>query len=120
MKDGKYTIKIKLDNNIDNYENYQIIYVNDDGEIEEYIDGRIEGEYIVFNTSHLSQYGVIASPVLEEEVVSKVVVNDINPVISNVFKISILVVFTLGAACLVGVLYYKCYTLSNKTIKKRA
>ena len=48
MKDGKYTIKIKLDNNIDNYENYQIIYVNDDGEIEEYIDGRIEGEYIVF------------------------------------------------------------------------
>lgn len=120
MKDGKYTIKIKLDNNIDNYENYQIIYVNDDGEIEEYIDGRIEGEYIVFNTSHLSQYGVIASPVLEEEVVSKVVVNEINPVISNVFKISILVVFTLGAACLIGVLYYKNYTLSNKKRKKRA
>ncbi len=120
MKNGKYTIKIKLDNNIDNYENYQIIYVNDDGEIEEYIDGRIEGEYIVFSTSHLSQYGVIASPVQKEELANKAEIKEISPVISNIFKISILVVFTLGAACLVGVLYYKCYTLSNKNRKKRA
>ena len=120
MKNGKYTIKIKLDNNIDNYENYQIIYVNDDGEIEEYIDGRIEGEYIVFNTSHLSQYGVIANPVQKEELATKSEIKEISPVISNIFKISILVIFTLGAACLVGVLYYKCYTLSNKNIKKRA
>jgi hypothetical protein len=120
MKNGKYTIKIKLDGNIDNYNNYQIIYVNDDGEIEEYIDGRIEGEYIVFNTSHLSQYGVIASPIVQEELATKEEIKEINPVISNIFKISILVVFTLGAACLVGVLYYKCYTLSNKNIKKRA
>jgi hypothetical protein len=120
MKNGKYTIKIKLDGNIDNYNNYQIIYVNDDGEIEEYIDGRIEGEYIVFNTSHLSQYGVIASPIVQEELATKEEIKEINPVISNIFKISILVVFTLGAACLVGALYYKCYTLSNKNIKKRA
>ena len=38
MKNGQYTMKIKLDKNIDKYENYQIIYVNDNGEIEEYID----------------------------------------------------------------------------------
>ena len=120
MKNGKYTMKIKLDNNIDKYENYQIIYVNDNGEIEEYIDGHIEGEYIVFNTSHLSQYGVIASPVVKEQVVSTVEVNSINPMISNIFKISILVIFTLGAACLVGVLYYKNYTLNNKKRRKRA
>ncbi len=63
MKDGKYTIKIKLDDNSNNYDNYQIIYVNDDGNIEEYIDGYLEDGYIVFETSHLSQYGVIAKPI---------------------------------------------------------
>lgn len=120
MKNGQYTIKIKLENNVDKYENYQIIYVNDNGEIEEYIDGHIEGEYIVFNTSHLSQYGVIASPVVKEQMVTRVEISETNPVIANIFKISILVIFTLGAARLVGVLYYKNYTLNNKKRRKRA
>ena len=120
MKDGKYTIKIKLDNNIDNYENYQIIYVNDNGEIEEYIDGKIEGDYIVFNTSHLSQYGVIASPIVHEEVYSTLEISKVDPFVVNVFKISILVIFIIGAACLVGILFYKNYTLNNKKRRKRA
>ena len=123
MKNGQYTLKIKLDSDVDKYENYQIIYVNDNGEIEEYIDGRIEGEYIVFKTSHLSQYGVIASPVVVQEsapMASRVDIVRVNPTITYVFKISILVVFILGAACLIGVLLYKNNTLSNKKIRKRA
>lgn len=120
MKNGQYTMKIKLDGNVDKYENYQIIYVNDNGEIEEYIDGKIEGDYIVFNTSHLSQYGVIASPVVKTEMVNRVEISRFNPVVANIFKISILVIFTLGAACLIGIVYYKNYTLSNKKRKKRA
>ena len=63
MKDGKYTIKIKIDGKMADYENYQIIYVNDNGDIEEYIDGVVENGYIVFKTTHLSQYGVIADQV---------------------------------------------------------
>ena len=120
MKNGQYTIKIKLDGNVDNYENYQIIYVNDSGEIEEYIDGNIEGDYIVFNTSHLSQYGVIASPNVHEEVYSTLEISKVNPFVVNVFKISILVIFIIGAACLVGILFYKNYTLNNKKRRKRA
>ena len=103
MKNGQYTIKIKLDGNVDNYENYQIIYVNDNGEIEEYIDGKIEGDYIVFNTSHLSQYGVIASPIVHEEVYSTLEISKVDPFVVNVFKISILVIFIIGAACLGGI-----------------
>ena len=60
----------------------------DFSKIEEYIDGRIEGEYIVFNTSHLSQYGVIASPVVKEQMVTRVEISETNPVIANIFKIS--------------------------------
>lgn len=119
MNNGQYTIKIKLDGNVDKYENYQIIYVNDNGEIEEYIDGIIEGDYIVFNTSHLSQYGVIASPIVEETY-STLEISKVNPVVVNIFKISILVIFIIGAACLVGILFYKNYTLNNKKRRKRA
>jgi hypothetical protein len=119
MKDGQYTMKIKLDNNIDKYENYQIIYVNDNGEIEEYIDAKIEDGYIVFNTSHLSQYGVIANPI-ENNMVSRTNIYRFNPIIGNIFKVSVLVIFIIGAACLVGILLYKNYTLSSKKRKKRA
>ena len=123
MKNGKYTIKIKLDSDIDKYENYQIIYVNDNGEIEEYIDGVLEGDYIVFETSHLSQYGVIANPVpevIEEDLVVSSVTKDYS-LIANIFKISILVVFILGAAFLITFLILKSGLLSNmKRKRKRA
>lgn len=123
MKNGKYTIKIKLDSDIDKYENYQIIYVNDNGEIEEYIDGVLEGDYIVFETSHLSQYGVIASPVpevIEEDVVVTPVTKDYT-FVANVFKISILVVFILGATFLITITVLKSGMLSSmKRKKKRA
>ncbi len=122
MKNGKYTIKLKIDKDIDKYENYQIIYVNDDGEIEEYIDGHIEGEYIVFNTSHLSQYGVIAEPVKVEQTLSNVdvIVNKKNDTLGDVFKISILVVFILGATLLISILVVKSGLLSTKKKRKRA
>lgn len=120
MKDGKYTIKIKIDNDIDKYENYQIIYVNDDGEIEEYIDGHIEGEYIVFNTSHLSQYGVIAEPITQVAMIESVTPVNTNSKWGNIFKISILVVFILGATLLITILVIKSNMLSTKKKGKRA
>ena len=85
----------------------------------EYIDAKIEDGYIVFNTSHLSQYGVIANPI-ENNMVSRTNIYRFNPIIGNIFKVSILVIFIIGAACLVGILLYKNYTLSSKKRKKRA
>ncbi len=111
MKDGTYTIKIKLDHNIDDYENYRIIYVNDDGEIEEYIDGVIEGDYIVFETSHLSQYGVIGSVKPEEVTIKK---SNKRHVIGNVIKISIIGGFVFVSGIVITYLKYK----SNKKIRK--
>ncbi len=117
MKNGKYTLKIKLDSNIDKYENYQIIYVNDNGEIEEYIDGRIEGDYIVFETSHLSQYGVIASPKQVEQVMAEPIPVK-NPNTADVFKISILVGFIIGAVSLITFLCIKTEAFKKKRRKR--
>ena len=105
MKNGKYTIKIKIDeNNIDEYENYQIIYVNDDGEIEEYLDGIIEDGYIVFKTSHLSQYGVIAKEKVVPEVTLDVKSSNIH---ANVLKISLLAFIVIAYLVILSVLLIK-------------
>ncbi|MGN1371188.1 MAG: hypothetical protein ACI4XM_02810 [Candidatus Coprovivens sp.] len=121
MKNGKYTIKIKLDSDVDKYENYQIIYVNDNGEIEEYIDGYIEEGYIVFETSHLSQYGVIASPIkVDSTTIEDIVESNKSEKLGNIFKISILVIFILGAILLLTFVIIKSGMLNQKKKRKKA
>ena len=117
MKNGKYTLKIKIDdNNINEYENYQIIYVNDNGEIEEYLDGVIEDGYIVFKTSHLSQYGVIA----KEKVIAEPIVELKNDnTRSNVLKVSILVSVIIGYLVILSILLVKSKLIKFKNLKRR-
>lgn len=116
MKDGKYTIKIKLDEESSKYEDYKIIYVNDDGDIEEYLDGALDGEYIVFETTHLSQYGVIATVIPEAEIYS-VDIKKSN--VGNVLKISILVLFSAVSILVIGYILIKSNLLNSKKKKKR-
>lgn len=118
MKNGKYTIKIKIDkDSIGDYEDYQIIYVNDNGEIEEYLDGVIEGDYIVFNTTHLSQYGVIAKEKVVEPVM--VEVNDNKVVdVSYILKVSILVAVIIIYLVIVSILLVKSKLIKFKKFKR--
>lgn len=118
MKNGEYTIKIKIDkDSISDYEDYQIIYVNDDGEIEEYLDGVIEGDYIVFKTTHLSQYGVIAREKVVEPVM--VEVNDNKSItVSHVLKISILVAVIIIYVVIVSILLFKSKLIKFKKIRR--
>lgn len=120
MKNGKYVIKIKISDVKGQYENYQIIYVNDDGEIEEYIDGVVEGEYIVFETSHLSQYGVIGTPIDIEpkvSVIEPVIDNKIN--VSNIFKVMILLSIVIATIILITFIVIKSGLLPKKKKRKR-
>ena len=116
MKDGNYIIKIKLDESKDMYEDYRIIYVNDDGEIEEYIDGTIEGEYIVFETTHLSQYGVIGNYKTETVSVNK---KSNRHIIGNAIKISIIGGFMVVSSVVITFLMYKNKVFKTKKSKKR-
>lgn len=123
IKNGKYVIKIKIDEDIDRYQNYQIIYVSDDGEIKEYIDGVIEGSYMVFQTTHLSQYGIIANPIVDEIAVN---VNNINSSpknginnIGNILKISILAFIALAFITLITFVVKKSDLLSKKQKRKK-
>ena len=65
ISDTKMKVKIALPEDLKGFNKYEVVYISDD-EIKETIPATIEDGYIVFETSHLSQYGIIATNVEEE------------------------------------------------------
>lgn len=59
VDNGNYTISIKIDKKLQIYDNYQVVYIDDDGNIKETLDAKLEDGKIVFNTTHLSTYGIV-------------------------------------------------------------
>ena len=55
-------IKIPLIDKYNDYRNLQIVYIDNNGDIEK-VDSKIEDGYIVFTTNHLSEYGIIGQGV---------------------------------------------------------
>ena len=53
-------IRIALPDNLKGYNKYEVAYILN-GEIKETMPATVENGYIVFETSHLSQYGIIAT-----------------------------------------------------------
>ena len=60
IEDNKMQIKILLEEDLRGYKNYQVVYIKD-GKIVEEMPTKIEGNYIVFETTHLSEYGIVAN-----------------------------------------------------------
>lgn len=52
-------------NPLKGFDKYEVVYILDD-EIKETLPATVEDGYIVFETSHLSQYGIIATNVEEK------------------------------------------------------
>ena len=66
ISDTKMKVKVALPEDLKEFNKYEVVYISD-GEIQETIPATIEDGYIVFETSHLSQYGIIARNVEETE-----------------------------------------------------
>lgn len=60
IDDTKMKIRIALQEDLKGYKKYEIVYILND-EIKETIPATIENGYIVFETSHLSEYGIVAT-----------------------------------------------------------
>ena len=60
INDAKMKIKIALPDDLKGYKKYEVVYILND-EIKETIPAIIEDGYIVFETSHLSEYGIVAT-----------------------------------------------------------
>ena len=66
ISDTKMKIRIEMPENLKNYNKYEVVYILND-EVKETLPATVEDGYIVFETSHLSQYGVIATNVETQE-----------------------------------------------------
>lgn len=60
ISDTKMKIRIALPEDLKGYNKYEVVYILND-EIKETIPATVEDGHIVFETSHLSQYGIIAT-----------------------------------------------------------
>ena len=60
IKNTKMKIRIALPEDLKGYSNYKVVYLLND-EIKETIPTTVEDGYIVFETSHLSKYGIVAT-----------------------------------------------------------
>ena len=59
INDTKMQIKIALPEELKGYKKYEIVYILNN-EIKETIPATVEDGYIVFETTHLSEYGIVA------------------------------------------------------------
>lgn len=59
INDTKMKIRIALPEDLKGYSKYEVVYILD-SEIKETIEAKVENGYIVFETSHLSHYGIVA------------------------------------------------------------
>lgn len=60
INNTKMKIKVALPENLKGYKKYEVVYILDN-EIKETIPATVENGYVVFETSHLSEYGIIAT-----------------------------------------------------------
>ena len=60
ISDTKMKIRLAMPEGLKGYEKYEVVYILN-GEIKETIPATVEDGYIVFETAHLSQYGIVAT-----------------------------------------------------------
>ena len=65
ISDTKMKIRIALPEDLKGFSKYEVVYISND-EIKETLPATVEDGYIVFETSHLSQYGIVATKVEEK------------------------------------------------------
>lgn len=70
INNTKMKVRIALPKDLKEYKKYEVVYILND-EIKETIPGIVEDGYIVFEASHLSEYGVVAT--------EKILNNTVNP-----------------------------------------
>ncbi|MGN1384825.1 MAG: InlB B-repeat-containing protein [Clostridia bacterium] len=93
ISDTKMKISIALPDDLKGYNKYEVVYILN-GEIKETIPATVEDGYIVFETTHLSEYGIVATNVEENNKTENTVIN--NPKTGdNIIIFSIIFVLAL-------------------------
>ena len=100
ISNTKMKIRIELPEDLKGFNKYEVVYISND-EIKETIPATVEDGYIVFETSHLSQYGIVATNI--EEKTEQTENETSNPKTGDniVTSVILLAVATLGLAIVI-------------------
>lgn len=77
ISDNKMKIRIALPDDLKGYNKYEVVYISDN-EIKETLPATVDNGYIVFETTHLSQYGIIATNTVNETKSSQTATNTVD------------------------------------------
>lgn len=77
ISDNKMKIRIALPDDLKGYNKYEVVYISDN-EIKETLPATVDNGYIVFETTHLSQYGIIATNTVNETESQQTATNTVN------------------------------------------
>lgn len=83
ISDTKMKIRIALPDDLKGYNKYEVVYILND-EVKETIPATVENGYIVFETTHLSQYGIVATNVENPQTGDNIIFYEILALISSV------------------------------------
>mgnify|MGYP004700975887 CR=1 FL=1 len=100
ISDTKMKIRIALPEDLKGYKKYEVVYISND-EIKETIPATIEDGYILFETSHLSEYGIVAT----NETINN---DEINPSTGDNIKTYVI----LSLISVIGIT--SCYSLRKR------
>ncbi|MDR0978529.1 MAG: hypothetical protein LBL91_01070 [Lachnospiraceae bacterium] len=80
FQDFRATIKIPLTDELKEYENLQIVYIDDDGDVE-HVSTTVNEDFIEFEVTHLSDYAITG--ILQNEDNPEIEVPTITPEVTN-------------------------------------
>ncbi len=114
INNTKMKIKIAIPDDLKGYDKYEVVYILND-EIKETLPATIENGYIVFETSHLSQYGIVATNVKQESgTKTENTSNNENPKTSDNIMIDIILFTTsMLAIATVSIINIKTRNIKN-------
>ena len=97
LEDGKFTIAIAIPESDQKYDNYKVVYFDEEGKLVETLNAKLENGKVVFTTSHLSTYGVVGyNNVTETPTETKPEKNPTTSDINLALIISAIVISTIG------------------------
>ena len=104
-------IRIALPEDLKGFNKYEVVYISND-EIKETIPATVEDGYIIFETSHLSQYGIIATNVEGKTEQTKNETN--NPKTGD----NVIVYAVLFAIAILGIITLAIVNTKRKKLRK--
>jgi LPXTG-motif cell wall-anchored protein len=96
VNSGKYTIRIAMSDDMKNYSKYSVVYIKDGAIVDTLAAKAVNNKYIEFETTHLSQYGVVGE-----------VSNSVDSPNTGVTSIVLYIIMGLSSLALIGLVVKK-------------